>query len=145
MEIIDNPIGVMANSPDFHWQMINLKNYMQTSPTQTEEISWDNIKLTPFGEAGGTITLPGGFTSPERFVRVAYLKTHIPKPKNSREGVTSCFRIMESVSIPKGAVITNRKTYDYTKYTAFINTNTCEYFYKTYDDLDVFQGSLQEP
>ena len=118
---------------------------MQTSPTQTEEISWDNIKLTPFGQAGGTITLPGGFTSPERFVRVAYLKTHIPKPKDSREGVTSCFRIMESVSIPKGAVITNRKTYDYTKYTAFINTNTCEYFYKTYDDLDVFQGSLQEP
>lgn len=145
LEIIDNPIGVMANSPDFYWQMINLKNYMQTSPTQTEEISWDNIKLTPFGQAGGTITLPGGFTSPERFVRVAYLKTHIPKPKDSREGVTSCFRIMESVSIPKGAVITNRKTYDYTKYTAFINTNTCEYFYKTYDDLDVFQGSLQEP
>jgi penicillin V acylase-like amidase (Ntn superfamily) len=145
LEIIDNPIGVMANSPDFYWQMINLKNYMQTSPTQTEEISWDNIKLTPFGQAGGTITLPVGFTSPERFVRVAYLKTHIPKPKDSREGVTSCFRIMESVSIPKGAVITNRKTYDYTKYTAFINTNTCEYFYKTYDDLDVFQGSLQEP
>lgn len=145
LEIIDNPIGVMANSPDFYWQMINLKNYMQTSPTQTEEISWDNIKLTPFGQAGGTITLPGGFTSPERFVRVAYLKTHIPKPKDSREGVTSCFRIMESVSIPKGAVITNRKTYDYTKYTAFINTNTCEYFYKSYDDLDVFQGSLQEP
>lgn len=44
---------------------------------------------------------------------------------------------MESVSIPKGIVITNRDTYDYTKYTAFINTNTCEYFFKTYDNTNI--------
>lgn len=47
------------------------------------------------------------------------------------EAVTVCFHIMESVSIPKGAVITSQNTYDYTRYTAFINTSTCEYFFKT--------------
>lgn len=40
--------------------MTNLRNYMETSPTQTEEAFWDNIKLTPFGQAGGTRALPGG-------------------------------------------------------------------------------------
>lgn len=49
---------------------------------------------------------------------------------------------MESVSIPKGIVITNRDTYDYTKYTAFINTNTCEYFFKTYDNTMITSASL---
>lgn len=44
---------------------------------------------------------------------------------------------MKSVSIPKGAVMTSRNTFVYTKYTAFINTNTCEYFYKTYDDITI--------
>jgi choloylglycine hydrolase len=142
LELIDNPIGVMSNSPDFHWQLTNLRNYMNASPTQSEEVFWNNTRLTPFGQAGGTNSLPGGFTSPERFVRVAYLKTHIPKPQDSKEAITSCFHIMESVSIPKGAVITSRNTNDYTKYTAFINTNTCEYFYKTYDDINVKNASL---
>lgn len=142
LELINNPIGVMSNSPDFHWHMINLRNYIEASPRQTEEVFWNNVGLTPFGQAGGTIPLPGGFTSPERFVRTAYLKTQLPKPKDSGEAIAACFHIMESVSIPKGAVITSRNTYDYTKYTAFINVNTCEYFYKTYEDINVKTAGL---
>ena len=82
LELINNPIGVMSNSPDFHWHMTNLRNYIEASPKQTEEVFWNNIRLTPFGQAGGTIPLPGGFTSPERFVRTAYLKAHLPKPRD---------------------------------------------------------------
>ncbi len=137
LDFIKNPMGVMSNSPDLPWHMTNLKNYMMTSPTQSDETYWNTVSLTPFGQAAGTTTLPGGFTSPERFVRVSYLKSHIPTPKDSKEAIPACFHIMESVSIPKGAVLTGRETYDYTKYTAFMNTNTCEYFYKTYDDINL--------
>ena len=142
LNLFNNPIGVMANSPDFQWHLTNLINYMNASPSQTEEVVWDNIQLTPFGQGGGTTALPGGFTSPERFIRVAYLKSHIPKPKDSNEAVPACFHIMESVSIPKGAVITSQNSFDYTKYTAFINTSTCEYFFKSYDDLNVYKTGL---
>lgn len=142
LELFPNPIGVMANSPDFQWHMTNLTNYMGASPKQMSETYWGNIRLTPFGQAGGTTLLPGGYTSPERFVRTAYLKTHVPIPQNRIESVLSCFHIMESVTIPKGAVITARNTYDYTKYTAFINTSTCEYFFKTYDDIQVRTAKL---
>ena len=142
LEIINNPIGVMTNSPDFHWHMTNLRNYIEASPKQKEEVYWYNIRLTPFGQSGGTVPLPGGFTSPERFVRTAYLKAHLPIPEDSGEAIAACFHIMENVSIPKGAVITNRDTYDYTKYTAFINITTCEYFYKTYDDINIKTASL---
>lgn len=142
--IMDNPIGVMANSPDFSWHMTNLRNYTEASPVQREEASWNGVELTPFGQAGGTKILPGGFTSPDRFVRTAYLKSFLPIPQNSKEGVISCFHIMESVTIPKGAVLTSRGTYDYTKYTAFINTTTCEYFFKTYDSLLVYSAGLYE-
>ncbi len=140
--LMNNPIGVMSNSPDLHWHMTNLRNYMEASPSQLEETYWNDVLLTPFGQAGGTASLPGGFTSPERFVRTAYLKAHIQVPKDSSEAISACFHIMESVSIPKGAVITSRDTYDYTKYTAFMNTSTGEYFYKTYDDLNVKTASL---
>ena len=142
IDILNNTIGVMANSPDFGWHMTNVRNYMETSPTQMEKTVWDGVTLTPFGQAGGTRLLPGGFTSPERFVRAAYLKSHIQTPKDNKEAITACFHIMESVSIPKGTVITSRNTYDYTQYTAFINTTTCQYFYKAYDDLGVRTVSL---
>lgn len=142
IEIINNTIGVMANSPDFGWHMTNLRNYMETSPTQMEKTSWDGVTLTPFGQAGGSTLLPGGFTSPERFVRAAYLKSHIQTPAHNNEAITACFHIMESVSIPKGTIITSRNTYDYTKYTACINTNTCQYFYKSYEDLGIRSVSL---
>lgn len=142
LKLFPNPLGVMANSPDFPWHMTNLRNYMRVTPYQLEETTWDTINLTPFGQAGGTIALPGGFTSPERFVRTSYLKSHIPTPMDGTNAIHSCFHILENVSIPKGAVITKDNAYDYTKYVAVINTKTCEYFYRTYNDLQIRTASL---
>lgn len=142
IEILNNPVGVMSNSPDINWHITNLRNYVATSPIQPEEVYWNNFRMTPFGQGAGTTSLPGGFTSPERFVRLAYLKKHLPKPKNSKEAISACFHVLDNVSIPKGAVISSRNTFDYTIYTALINTNTCEYFYKTYDDIIVNKASL---
>lgn len=142
IQVINNPIGVMANSPDFRWHMTNLRNYMNTSVEQQKQTYWGHVSLTPFGQGGGSTNLPGGFTSPERFVRTAFLKTHIEVPRKSSEAVMACFHIMNSVSIPKGIVITDRGTYDYTKYIAFINTNTCKYYFKTYDNDKIMTVSL---
>lgn len=142
LEVTDNPIGVMANSPDFNWHMTNLRNYMNITTEQEEKVYWGNVLLTPFGQGAGTMPLPGGFTSPERFVRTAFLKTHVPIPENSSKAIMTCFHIMNSVFIPKGIVLTDRGTDDYTKYIAFMNTNTCEYYFKTYENNQIIRVSL---
>lgn len=142
LALFQNSIGVMANSPDFQWHMTNLRNYMDVSPRQNSEAYWGKTRLTPFGQGAGSMLLPGGYTSPERFVRTAYQKTHTVMPQDRTEAVITCFHIMESVTIPKGVVVTDRGTYDYTKYTAFINTNTCEYFFKTYDNSQITTAGL---
>lgn len=142
LEAFNNTIGVMANSPDFQWHMTNLRNYLEVSPKQVNEGIWGDVVLRPFGQGGGTVPLPGGYTAPERFVRTAYLKTHIPVPEDQSSAVPSCFHVMESVSIPKGAVLTDRDTYDYTRYTAFMDISTCEYFFKTYDNIQVGTARL---
>lgn len=144
LEIIHNPIGVMANSPDFRWHMTNLRNYMNVSTTQHNEVTWGDVTLTPFSQGAGTMPLPGGFTSPERFVRTAFLKTHVPVPNDRTEALMSCFHIVNSVSIPKGIVLTSRGADDYTKYIAFINTNTCEYYFKTYDNPLIKTARLRD-
>jgi choloylglycine hydrolase len=142
LNILENPIGVLANSPDFSWHMTNLRNYTSVSPKQVSETHWGDLTLKPFGHSAGTSILPGGYTSPERFVKTAYQKTHLEIPEDSLETISSCFHILESVLLPKGIVITDRTTYDYTKYVAFINTSTCEYFFETYENNQIIKASL---
>lgn len=140
--IYRNNVGVLANSPDFAWQVTNLKNYTSVSPRQDEQVQWGKIQLNPFGQGGGTSLLPGGYTSPERFVRTAYLRNHIPTPKDRTEAVCACFNIMNSTNVAKGAVITSRETFDYTRYTAFCSTDNQQYFFRTYDNLQIRTAKL---
>lgn len=142
LHLMDNPVGVLSNSPDFQWHLTNLRNYMNLSPTQEQSQTWGSLELTPFGQGGGSFGLPGDYTPPSRFVRTAFLKTHTPIPAGRDEAALTCFHIMESVSIPKGPVITSRNTPDYTQYTAFINLSSREYFFKTYGSSCITSASL---
>ncbi len=65
----DNPLGVMANSPTFDWQMTNLRNYINLSPINVPPVEIGDIKLEQFGEGSGLLGLPGDFTPPSRLVR----------------------------------------------------------------------------
>ena len=100
------------------------------------------------GSASGTTQVTvddaweGDYTPPSRFVRTAFLKTHTHIPAGREEAALTCFHIMESVSIPKGPVITGRNTPDYTQYTAFINLSSREYFFRTYDNSCITSASL---
>jgi len=141
-ELLNNPIGVLANSPDFLGQMTNLRGYAEVSPRQRENAVWGGAELTPFGQGGGTSPLPGGFSSPERFVRASYLKTHIPTPESHMAAVTSFFQVMKNVSVPRGAVVTARGTDDYTQYTALMSLQTGEYFISTYENPQIKKAAF---
>lgn len=137
LHFIENPIGVLSNSPDFLWHMTNLNNYMNISPSQNENAQWGTVTLSPFGQGQGSAGLPGDYTPPSRFVRAAWLKSHVPIPSDNNGALITAFHIMESVTIPMGAVITQKNTPDYTQYTAFINLSRQEYYYKTYDNSTI--------
>ena len=144
LQIFENPIGVLANSPNFEWQMTNLRNYTELTSNQTSEACWDNVILKPFGQGGGSMLLPGGYTSPERFSRTAFIKTHTVLHENTPEFITTCFNIMSSVTVVKGVVLTDRDTYDYTKYTAFINVCTGEYYYRPYYGSEIIRVNASD-
>lgn len=142
LHLMDNPIGVLTNSPDFGWQMTNLRNYMEVSPVQCQKTSWGPIELTPFGQGAGTFGLPGDFTPPSRFVRAAFQKSHLDLPKDREGFITACFHLFGSVSIPKGIVMTGRGTADYTQYTAVIDLSAREYFFQTYENSRIACAKL---
>lgn len=142
--VFQNQIGVLANAPDFPWHMANLNNYCNITSTQREDVQWGKLKLSPPSQAGGTLGLPGGFASPERFVRTAFIKTHASTPLDDDSAVGLCFQCLKSVSIPKGVVITGRNTSDYTLYTAFVNQEKGEYFVNTHTNQQIYKASINE-
>ncbi len=144
LKIFDNQLKVLANSPDFEWHMTNLRNYINISPVQQESVSWEDIIITPFGQGAGTFGLPGDYTSPSRFLRTAYLKSFTYIPEKDDEVINTCFNIMKGVTIPKGTVITKRGTNDYTQYTAFINTDSGDYYFNTYSNNQITKVNINQ-
>ena len=112
------------------------------SVSQSEDTEWGCVRLTPFGQGAGTFGLPGDYTPPSRFVRTAFQKSCTPPPADADDAAVTCFHLMESVSIPKGIVMTSRDTTDYTQYTAFINLSSKEYFFKTYYNSQIMTARL---
>ncbi len=80
----------------------------------------------------------------DRFVRTAFQKTHIAPPSGKGETVSAHFHILEYINVPKGIVLTDRGTADYTQYTAMIGLSGPEYFFRTYDNSRMAAVRLPE-
>lgn len=111
VSITENPLGVLTNAPDFASQMRAYKPYAQ---------------LTPAYRSRAAQGLPGNWTSAARFVRAAYLNTHLAKGDEK-----VYFRMMDSLAVPPGASITEGGKETETIYTSCCNLETGEYFYHT--------------
>lgn len=132
VHVIEDSIGVMTNSPDYHWHETNLRNYLVVSPNQHENVEFINKTLMPFSQGSGTFGLPGDYTPTSRFVRTAFMKNNAEQPKDELSAVSLAHHILESVSIPRGIVVTPDKTLDFTCYGAYICAESKTYYYSTY-------------
>ena len=102
VQIFDNPLGVLTNSPGFAWHMTNLNNYLHLQPGQVPEQQWGNIVLKSIGTGAGMKALPGDPTPPSRFIRAAFYKATAPLRDTARETVVQTFSILNAFDIPTG-------------------------------------------
>ncbi|MGL4450399.1 MAG: linear amide C-N hydrolase, partial [Sarcina sp.] len=129
--------GVMTNSPEISWHFTNLRQYIGATPIQSKEVKWEGLDLSAFGQGSGTFGIPGDYTPPSRFVRAAYLKHVALKPRDEIEAITTLFHILSNCEVPKGAVLKDGKDIDYTLYTSVMCSESCTYYYKTYENSQV--------
>ncbi len=118
--LVDNPVGVMTNSPCFTEHLDNLKNYSQVS------------------NCTQGLGLPGSHNSPDRFVRAAFHKESSPTDfATEKESVNQFFKIMGTVTRIKGAVLAADGSYDRTIYTSCCNISKGIYYYTDYDNSQI--------
>ena len=103
MKIYRDTIGVLTNSPGYLWHRTNLRRYVGVTnlPKAPQVIAGHEIR--EFGEGlGGGFGLPGDYSSPSRFVRLAFLKEFSVRGENEVDGVSRMFRAFAPVDIPEG-------------------------------------------
>lgn len=135
--IYDNPFNVLTNNPPFDYHMNNLSNYFHLSSKNFENNIEQGVNLVNFGAGCGAIGLPGDFSSPSRFVRTLFLKNNLYKEDDEIKAVNQFFRVLDNVSMIKGAVKLDNDVLDYTTYSSCINTNKLIYYYRTYENNEV--------
>lgn len=98
-------IGVLTNSPGYEWHLTNLCNYVDVTNLPEEPRELNGRQIAVFGEKqGGSMGLPGDYTSPSRFVRLAFMKHYGVKGRNEVEGVGRMFHAFAPVDIPAGLI-----------------------------------------
>ena len=98
-----NTIGVLTNSPDYRWHRTNLRNFVGVTNLPKAPRTIAGHEIREFGERlGGGTGLPGDYSSPSRFVRIAFMKEYAVRGENEVDGVSRMFRTFAMVDIPEG-------------------------------------------
>lgn len=132
LNVYDNKVGILTNSPTFDWHITNLRQYMGLTSTQPPEATWHKQELIPLGQGLGLCGLPGDFSPASRFVRTSYFKSHIALNKDELSGVTAFFHILANVSMIGGSVVTPANLNDITLYKSSMCLEKGTYYYNTY-------------
>ncbi len=133
----DNPLGVITNSPNFDWHMLNLRNFINLTPFNVEPIELNGVKLASFGQGSGMVGMPGDFTSPSRFVQASIFSTTAIPSENADEAVFQAFHILNQFDIPVGVVRQKKNgtiQIDSTQFVCVKDPQSLKYYFKTYDD-----------
>lgn len=102
VNVFENKLGVLTNSPGFEWQLTNLNNYVNLYPGTAKAKTLDSMSLASFGAGSGFLGIPGDVTPPSRFVRAAFYQATAPKQQAAEGTVRQCFQILNNFDIPVG-------------------------------------------
>ncbi len=147
-KVYDNPLGVMTNRPDFGWQMTNLRNYINLNADDKNNREICGVKIEPTGVGSGMLGIPGDWTPPSRFVRIALCKDAALEPNNAKEAVNLSEHLLNIVDIPKGVIKENPKPfitmYGYAQWVITKDLSNRVLYFKAYDDTSWKSVSLDK-
>jgi len=138
VKVYDNPLGVMTNRPDFQWQVNNLRNYINLDAHDRKDRMLNGLKLESTGVGSGLLGLPGDWTPPSRFVRIAYSLDAALPVKDASEAINLAEHLLNIVDIPKGAIKENPAPLihmeGYAQWVVIKDLTNLILYYKTYEN-----------
>lgn len=141
MDLYDNPLGVVTNSPTFEWHMINLHNYIMLKPENSPHaILRNGVEIIPLGQGSGMLGLPGDFTPTSRFIRAVAFSQSVKVGAHEDEALSAAFHLLNLFNIPIGVVRhseNGKELCDYTQWTGACDLNRKRYYFHTYENPQI--------
>ncbi len=105
VQVYDNPVGVMTNTPAFPWHLENLNNYAQLTNVDKNAGKFGNYKVAAYDSGNALGNLPGSQTSSGRFVKAAFYSTYIEKAKTPKQAIQNLAHVMNNFDRPVNITI----------------------------------------
>lgn len=158
--VIDNPLGVMTNGPEFSWHMTNLNNYTFLTNVDKSKMEFNGVKFAQPDSGIATTGLPSSNTSVGRFVRAVYYSQYAEKADNPENAIAILSQIMNNFDRPRGITIDNRfkdqianiaapgirnnrvYTSEYTSWTSLIDLQGKSFYLRTQGGLNYMKFDL---
>lgn len=139
----DNPLGVITNSPDFGWHMTNVRNYLNLSVLPAPEKQLSGIRFAPVGQGSGMVGMPGDFTPPSRFIRAVAFSQATPQAASEQEAIAQVFHILNNFDIPIGTAQDNEGHSDHTLWTSVSDLKNKVFYFRPYAHFQLQKVELQ--
>lgn len=137
LHLIDNPVGVMTNAPEFGWHLQNLSTYGTLTAQERPLNNYLGYTSKTQGPGPGALGLPGDYTSPSRFVRTVFAK-HFSQPMADTPSTLNLLQhLLDNVTIPKGVKLKADGTSDYTQYRGYMSLDDQAYYMEPYDNQEL--------
>lgn len=136
INLYENPVGVLANNPEFPIHLEKLNDYRHLSAENVKNTFGSGFDLKQYSKGMGAIGLPGDFSSSSRFVRATFVKANSVCEGDEVSKVNQFFRVMATVEPTRGVCVTDAG-YNISIYTSCCNAQKGIYYYKTYDNLSI--------
>jgi len=148
VKVYDNPLGVMTNRPDFPWQINNLRNYINLDANDRKEKTIGGVEIEPTGVGSGMLGLPGDWTPPSRFVRLAMCVDQALPVEDAQQAVNLAQHLLNVVDIPKGVIKENPEPSvnleGYAQWVVIKDLTNKVLYYKTYENTLLKKIDLKE-
>ncbi|WP_243454186.1 linear amide C-N hydrolase [Oceanisphaera pacifica] len=159
--VIDNPLGVMTNGPEFAWHMTNLNNYTFLNNKDQSKLELNGVSFQQPDSGIATAGLPASNTSVGRFVRGVYYSQFAEKAKTPEQAITTLAHVMNNFDRPRGITMDERfkgeianitapgveghatYTTEYTSWTALSDLAQLQFKVRSYNSLNYINFNLK--
>ena len=143
--IIDNPVGVLTNSPTFAWQLTNLRAYNQLTNENSKAQKFGQLTLNATGPGSGLLGMPGDYTPVSRFVKAAFLVHFSDSLKDGASAQNQMMHLINNFDVPFNAIADRTSKFpggDYTQWTIIKNLTSQTVFIRPYNSMTFYQLDL---
>lgn len=111
-KVLDNPVGVMTNGPEFAWHLTNLNNWTHLTNIDRSAANFGSLPVRQPDSGIATATLPSDNTSVGRFVRATYYRTFAEVVSNPDQALLTLAHVMDNFDRPRGITVAPPDTSD---------------------------------